>query len=137
MSINKWFYFTYSSNIELKHFIAVGLIYGLTKQAITNIIAKYYKQPYKNSIISNVEHKGVSSYNRLLLLTRYTIADSWMYADMRYAIKNGAIGFYSFRGSSYPCQLCDDYAKVFHTFADPYPPYHNRCCCYAVPVYNK
>lgn len=121
---------------EVEQFIKAGLVAGLTKSALESVIAKSYKTPYKNTIISDVEHRGFTAYPRLLLLTRHTIADAWMHADMEYHLKRGAIGFMSYRGSSYPCQLCDDMAKVFHSFSEPYPPYHPNCCCYAVPIYK-
>lgn len=127
----------YVSNfkLELQDFITAGLVTGLSKQDVLKEILSSYKNPYKNTIISDIPHKGYTSYKRLLLLTRHTIADTWAYADMEQAIKGGAIGFISYRGSNYPCQLCDDYAGRFHTFAEPYPPYHPNCMCYAVPIY--
>ena len=122
---------------EVEQFIKAGLVAGLTKSALESVIAKSYKTPYKNTIISDVEHKGFTAYPRLLLLTRHTIADAWMHADMEYHLRRGVIGFITYRGSSFPCQLCDDMAKVFHSFSDPYPPYHPNCCCYAVPIYKN
>lgn len=120
---------------EVEHFIKAGLVAELTSGAITKIIAKSYKSPYKGTIISDVEHRGFTAYPRLLALTRHTIADAWMYADMESAIRRGAVGFITYRGSSYPCDICNDYAGIFHTFAEPYPPLHVNCKCYAVPIY--
>lgn len=122
--------------LELQDFIAAGLVIGLSESEIMKEIRLSYKKPYNDSIISDRPHRGQGAYSRLLVLTRHTIADAWMYADMEQAIRMGAIGFYSFRGSSYHCQLCDDMANRFHTFAEPYPPYHPSCMCYAVPIYK-
>lgn len=121
---------------EVEQFIKAGLVAGLTKYALESVIAKSYKTPYKNTIISDVEHRGFTAYPRLLLLTRHTIADAWMHADMEYHLRRGAIGFITYRGSSFPCDLCSDYAGRFHTFDEPYPPLHNNCKCYAVPIYK-
>lgn len=121
---------------EVGHFIKAGLLIGLASSVLEKLFAKSYKQPYKNTIISDVEHHGFTAYPRLLTLTRHTIADAWMHADMEYHVRNGAIGFISRRGSNYPCQTCDDMAARFHTFAEPYPPYHPHCVCYAIPVYQ-
>ena len=123
--------------LELQDFVTAGLIAGLGQSELVQEIKTHFKKPYSSSLIVDRPHFGQSSYVRLLVLTRHTIADAWMHADMESARQRGAVGFYSYRGSSYPCQLCDDMASVFHTFADPYPPYHPRCVCYAVPVYNK
>lgn len=41
------------------------------------------------------------------------------------------------RGSSYPCSLCDDECGYIHNAnIDPMPPFHNHCCCYAIPLNN-
>lgn len=128
--------YTSRFKLELQDYIAAGLALGLSKQAAAREIVRTYKKPYWGTIISDREHRGTSSYTRLLLLVRYTIADAWMHADMEQALRSGAIGFYSYRGSSYPCAECDDHAGRFHTFAEPYPPYHVNCKCYAVPIYK-
>lgn len=114
--------------LELQHFIAAQMILGFSKTDASQHIAAEYKHLK--------EGKGYSSYPRLLTLTRHAIADAWMHADMEYHIRKGAIGFITFRGSSFPCDTCADYAGRFHTFVEPYPPLHVNCKCYAVPVYQ-
>lgn len=114
--------------LELQHFIAAQMMLGFSKTDTSQHIAAEYKHLK--------EGKGYASYPRLLTLTRHTIADAWMHADMEYHLRRGAIGFITYRGSSYPCDTCSDYAGRFHTFAEPYPPLHVRCCCIAVPVYK-
>ena len=51
--------------------------------------------------------------------------------------EDGAVGYYVFRGSSYPCDLCDS-ACGFHPLTDMsfFPPLHPHCCCGAVPIYS-
>lgn len=115
--------------LELQHFIATQMMLGFSKTDTSQHIAAEYKHLK--------EGKGYASYPRLLTLTRHTIADAWMHADMEYHIRKGAIGFISRRASNYPCQLCDDMARVFHTFAEPYPPYHPHCVCIAIPIYQQ
>lgn len=114
--------------LELQHFIAAQMLIGFSKTDAAHHIAAEYKHLK--------EGRGYSSYPRLLTLTRHTIADAWMHADMEHHLRNGAIGFITYRGSNFPCDTCADYAGKFHTFAEPYPPLHPRCCCYAVPVYQ-
>lgn len=122
--------------LEMQDLIGAGLVLGYGLSKMKEEVVKSLKNPYASTIASEKPHRGQSSYHRLLVLTRHTIADTWMYADMEQAIRKGAIGFYTFRGSSYPCVTCNDYAGRFHTFAEPYPPLHVNCCCYAVPVYR-
>jgi hypothetical protein len=114
--------------LELQHFIAAQMILGFSKTDASQHIAAEYKHLK--------EGKGYSSYPRLLTLTRHAIADAWMHADMEYHLRRGAIGFTTYRGSNFPCDTCADYAGRFHTFDEPYPPLHIRCCCYAVPIYK-
>lgn len=128
--------YTSRFKLEIQDLIGAGLVLGYGLSKMKEEVVKSLKNPYVSTIASDKPHRGQSSYHRLLVLTRHTIADTWMYADMEQAIRRGAIGFYSFRGSSYPCQLCNDMANRFHTFAEPYPPYHPSCMCYAVPVYR-
>lgn len=115
--------------LELQHFIAAQMMLGFSKTDTSQHIAAEYKHLK--------EGKGYASYPRLLTLTRHTIADAWMHADMEYHLRRGAVGFITYRGSSYPCDTCSDYAGRFHTFAEPYPPLHVNCKCYAVPVYQQ
>lgn len=75
-----------------------------------------------------------AAYN-LQLLAGQTIADTWMHFYKEEAKEKNAIGFYAFRGSSYPCDICDDYTG-FHEMDDYQLPLHPHCCCYAVFIYN-
>ena len=119
---------------ELESFISAGLIAGLSSSGLTNEIKKTYKHPKQGSIISD-KVKGFSSYSRLLLLARHTIADAWMYADGEWMRKNGAVGYMVYRGSSYPCSVCD-MTVGYHPINDYVLPVHPNCMCYAVPVYK-
>lgn len=114
--------------LELQQFIGARMVLGFDKKDTSQHIKAEYKHLKSE--------KGFSSYTRMLLLVRHTIADAWMHADMEYHRKKGAIGFITRRGSNYPCDTCSDYAGRFHTFAEPYPPLHPRCVCYAIPIYK-
>ena len=47
-------------------------------------------------------------------------------------------GFYVGRGSTFHCDLCDEYVG-WHPIEeiDALPPRHAHCCCWAVPVHSK
>lgn len=80
----------------------------------------------------------VSGADQLLKNIDNTVALAWGYEDYDYALRNGAIGFYVFRGSSYPCQTCQEQCGVFHPIemaSLSHPPFHANCVCYVVYVY--
>lgn len=81
----------------------------------------------------------LSGAEQLLKNVDNTVALAWGYEDYDYALRNGALGFYVFRGSSYPCQTCQEQVGVFHPMEESvwsHPPFHNNCVCYAVYVYR-
>lgn len=68
---------------------------------------------------------------------RTTLIMAWSHEQYEEAMDDGKAGFFVFRGSQYPCDLCD--SKVgFHLIDDneSVPPFHARCCCFVVYV-NK
>lgn len=84
--------------------------------------------------------RGISTSGAEQLLKNIdnTVALAWGYEDYDYALRNGALGFYVFRGSSYPCQTCQEQCGVFHPMSEAvwsHPPFHANCVCYAVYVF--
>jgi len=70
------------------------------------------------------------------VLTRQEIANAWMAWDYEEALSNGAKGYYVFRGSSYPCDVCDEASSVWHPIDEGMClPEHVNCCCCAEWVY--
>lgn len=139
---------------ELEAFVAAGLLYSLTRGELLTELIKSLKKPYLSPIIkgafnekgmvaNRLASKGVSygageytsANNMLTRLSNYSISEAWMDDFFKSAIKNGALGFFSYRGSSYPCSLCDSMVG-YHMFAEDLPLYHAHCCCFAVPVYE-
>lgn len=79
-----------------------------------------------------------SGAGQLLKNIDSTVALAWGFEDYDYALRTGATGFYVFRGSSYPCQTCQEQCGVFHPMSEAvwsHPPFHANCVCYAVYVY--
>ena len=71
--------------------------------------------------------------------TRMTVQLAWMRSQLMDFKESGADGYYQLRGSSYPCQMCDD-ETGFHEgidgmMEDPYPHFH--CQCYRIPAYRE
>lgn len=64
-----------------------------------------------------------------------TATMAWSHIQYEEAKAEGKAGYYCFRGSNYPCQMCDDVCSVFHLIEDGMVlPVHGHCCCYAVFV---
>lgn len=74
---------------------------------------------------------GYSSLNRMV---RNVASNTARQTDWNIFSQSGVIGWEVVRGSSFPCEECDDNVG-FHAaaFAD-LPPYHANCKCIAIPV---
>jgi hypothetical protein len=135
---------------EYETAIQVGLATGMTLPALKRYAADYAETPYGNPAwrvareLGAVEEipaygKGTarSALKSLTRLERFMTADA--YREAQAFLWDGVTrGFVVYRGSSYPCQTCDDMTG-FHPMdgALDMPPYHANCCCYAVPVYAE
>lgn len=147
----------YSDNakLEFEAFIAAGLLLTKPVNAVINEFSAYFSNPYGSPLLREawsdrmakiaairLLSKGVSfgsgkyvaSFNSLDRLGRATTNYGFNWADNAYMGRNNAIGYISYRGSNYPCQLCDD-NRGYHAINDLTLPVHSRCCCYGVPVY--
>lgn len=70
-------------------------------------------------------------------MAKLTLQMAWMKELSMEHEDDGAAGYYVLRGSSYPCETCDNMVG-FHKMEDidGYPPYHGHCCCYVIPIYG-
>lgn len=137
---------------ELEAAIAAGLFMNRSQSETLTMIRRSLTAPYNNSDIkasfgngllaTRIETKGISygvgksnsAYTLITSLSRNEIASAWMWWYGEKAIKEGATGFYSYRGSSYPCAICNDNAGIYHPISEYHGHYHPRCCCYFVFV---
>ena len=99
------------------------------KQIITIAAAAITAKVATTKFLNFMGASNVTEEGRLSTLTRYSIADPWMYAHV-----GKAEMFYSMRGSSYPCSLCDSMEGPHHV-SDFVGPWHPRCCCIFIPMY--
>ena len=139
---------------ELEAFIAAGMLGLIPVADLINHIRKNLSMPYNNQLFRTAVVKGGmiatriktggisygkghsnSARNLLNTLTRNKIANAWMNVYGRQAYNNGATGFYSFRGSSYPCKYCQDLVG-YHPIQEYHGGWHLNCRCYFVFVYN-
>ena len=134
--------------------IASGLLLDMPMADVESQFAAFMDKPYNNPIFNNASKikgaratrlltngksygvgKYVSSISSLIRLARAIAADTFRRAQF-YSFRNmGIIGFYVYRGSSYPCSLCDSMVGYHDFVYADLPPYHNNCVCYVVPVF--
>lgn len=137
---------------KYKNELEIGIIAALylkKSQSVTlSAIKNNMEHPYRNPLIAQAIKAGrqieLPNYGRgrtnamltaMLNLTSFAVAEGWMHALWLNARKGDAIGFVTFRNSSVPCDICDDYAGWLHPMDDPLPPLHSHCVCGAVFVY--
>lgn len=139
---------------ELEAFVASGLAAGYVSSKLlstvrTNLNAPYNNELFRNTVIrggmaaTRIKTNGISygqghsnsARNLLLTLARNTIGSAWMNIYGVNAYNNGAVGFYSFRGSSYLCNLCDSMVG-YHPIQEYQGEWHLNCRCFFVFVYN-
>ena len=134
---------------DIVKMIKAGSLLGYSDDKILSAIRTGYKNPYATSIITKAQSKDInianpsygrgfykSSYQNIMRNVRHTIALAWGKAEQEYGESIGAIGFRVFRGSSYPCAICDDECAYVHRMDDPFPPFHVSCRCFVEFIYN-
>jgi hypothetical protein len=138
---------------EVESAIASGLLLGKSGKEIENSISSNLNAPYNNPSFKEAVRQGVSSesriaaggisygvgvsnsaFNSLNKLTRNTIADAWMWWQFMSHKRDGAVGYYQYRGSSFPCGLCDSEVG-YHPIGADYGLPHPYCKCFRVYVY--
>lgn len=137
---------------ELEAIIAAGMFYGLTQtkilSEITTWITGLYNSPlFKRAVkdggfdAARISTDGISygngqyrqSFNSFNRLVNNTIGLAWMWWLGETAMKDGKRFFYSRRGSTYPCELCDaEQAADIRPIQQYTGLYHARCKCYFV-----
>lgn len=138
---------------EIEAFIAAALLSKLSVEKLIASIRQDLEAPYNNNLFkkgvqlggmaTRLRTGGVSygnghsnsSRNLLKSLSRNTIASAWMFMYGEIAKSKGAIGFFSFRGSSYPCAHCDDMTG-YHPIEEYRGMWHPNCRCFFVFAYN-
>ena len=142
---------------EAEAFIVAGLAFDLSDDEISAEWSKYSNKPYNSELIkeamrsnefeaTNIKSKGVTygsgiSQSALLALTlvgqdtafrfyNRNLRESWL-------LNNTISGWISIRNSSFPCQLCDSQAYVFHPMSELFQAWHRHCVCLCIPVTNN
>lgn len=141
---------------EIQSTVLAGMTLGKSDGDILDAVLHDMKHPWDNDILAEARElrdsgvktfefqidapslgRGVevSSSGALKTITAYAIADAWMY-DLFWTNRD-ATGYYVARGSSYPCDECDEAA---HTGPHPmddwthFAPLHPHCVCAVIFV---
>lgn len=122
---------------ELMLLVGAGLLLGVSAPALVKSIGVNLRHPYTNPLLTEGidmpltygRGRSNSMFNAINTLTRFGIGQGWMYNRHVEAEMKRAQGFITFRNSSYPCGLCDEYASYAHPMDDPLPPLHANCVC--------
>lgn len=142
---------------EIEAYVAAGIYKGLNRSQILSAYMFNIKKPYLAPLLLEAFKKGgfkaeriaskgltlgkgkyVAAFNDLKRTARDNIFGA--YGQMQQRIwerDSGYAGWTTYRGSSYPCQLCDMETGRFHSKEEMYYGYHVGCVCVPVPVYKS
>ena len=142
--VSRWGY-------ELEAIIAAAGLAGIKDaKAIEAGIREYLDRPYENPWVKdnmnkgdavrleNIPHYGrgvaIASIVALKTLLTDVVAKGWMQNWQR--LNQNKKGYYVYRGSSFPCEICDAQVGFLHDINDTMglPPFHNYCKCYTVYI---
>lgn len=134
---------------DIVRMVKAGVLMGYSSSKILSAVRTGYKNPYKSTVVTKAQRKDINistpSYGRGIYRNAYenivrnatqVISLAWGMVEQQYGKENGAVGFRSYRASSFPCAVCDDEAAYVHKFGDPYPPYHVACVCYTKFIFK-
>ena len=142
---------TYLSNFaeDIVRMVKAGTMMGYNDQQILSSIRTGYKDPYKTSVVTKAQKKDINiatpsygkgvfrnAYQNIVRNSKQVISIAWGQAEQEYGQEIGAIGFKVFRGSSYPCEICDEQTRYIHRIGENPNPYHLQCCCRAEFVFK-
>lgn len=119
----------------------------MSRTETESALLKHFRDPYSSDVISRANREQnadiqVPSYGRGIYHSAFqnivrnaqgVIAIAWGRELAYYARHNNddIVGFRVHRGSSFPCDICDDEVNVgVHPLTDQMPPFHVNCVCW-------
>lgn len=123
---------------EMQMLLGGAFFAGIDREELKGILEKEYKHIANLEFVleaivagyaTNITRRNgvtTSSFYALNVLSRNTIARGWM--ERWRTMHEGAKGFYSLRGSSYPCAQCDDMVG-WHPIDEYEGLWHPNCKC--------
>lgn len=142
---------------EAEMWVAAGLLGGYTLDRLRREVTEWLDAPYKSRAFASATvspgtrkagnvrlrrgapHFGAgsvtSAVGSLERLLGATLGEMVKMAEwLAWGSDERVTGYQVYRGSSYPCSLCDMMTGFHAKGFEELPPYHARCCCFAVPV---
>lgn len=141
---------------EVEAFVAAGFFKGLNRYQILDAYLANIQKPYLAPILleafrvggfkaERIVSKGitygtgkyVAAFNNLKRLEQDTIFKTYAHMEQSiWSIDPNYIGWFSVRGSTYQCGICDAEVGVFKPKTVLYSGYHSGCCCIPIAVYK-
>lgn len=137
----------------LEGWIAIGMVNKLQEYELTNYIFAYLDNPLASPLwkealnagyLSNAIRSGSYIYGKgnqrnvlkaLTEIEQYAINEAYQYGCILHYGKLGAIGYRTYRQSSYPCEACDELTRHIWPLDVIVLPEHPRCVCGSKPVF--
>lgn len=129
---------------DIVKLVKAGVSLRYDERKIINAVRSSYKDPYNRSLMTKaakadnkameVPHRGrgifTASYENVIRNVQNTINLAWGRTEIAYGGMIGAVGYRTYRNSSYPCDICDEIASVPHRMSEGMLiPAHHRCVC--------
>ena len=141
---------------EIEAFVAAGIFKKKTRAEILETYIANLQKPFAAPLLfeifkekgfsaERIASKGVSfgtgkyisSFNNLKRLEQDTIFKAYSHINQTiWGFDNDYLGWYTIRGSTYQCGICESEIWVFHSKTESFGGYHSRCCCLQIPVYR-
>lgn len=137
----------------LEGWIAIGMVNNIKEYELTNNIFAYLDNPLASPLWQEALNAGYlansirtqdyfygkgNQRNVLKALTeieQYAINEAYQYGRILHYGKLGAIGYRTYRQSSYPCEACDELTRHIWPLDVIVLPEHPRCVCGSRPVF--
>lgn len=129
---------------DIVKLVKAGVSMRYDENKIIGAVRKSYKDPYNNSVMTKasregkyamtIPHRGqgiyAASYENIIRNIQNTINLSWGQVEIEYGRSVNAVGYRTYRNSSYPCDICDEIASRPHRMSEGMLiPSHHRCLC--------
>ena len=143
-------YYISNFKTEIEAYISIGMIKGLKSLNILNLWDLNKRKPFESDDIKkNIGKLAAKGFSKFHYFGKGIESSSFLglkeietnntYQAYNYILvtiwhDKGIKGWYSERGSSYPCPICDDEVGIIHPITEYFFGYHLRCCCIMVPM---
>lgn len=137
----------------LEGWIAIGIVNKISEHELTNNILRYIDNPFASPLWQEAFNAGYLStaiqtrgysygkgnqrdvLSALTEIERYAINEAYQYGCILHYGKLGAIGYRTYRQSTYPCEYCDELTMHIWPLDEIVLPAHPRCVCGSRPVF--